>query len=46
MARDTEVRQRILKVLKDSLSLNLGEEEMAGVDSLDALFGMDSMATL
>lgn len=46
MAHDIDVRIRILRILKVSLSLNLSEEEAAGADSLDAFFGMDSMATL
>jgi acyl carrier protein len=46
MAHDTDIRHRVLRVLRSSLSLNLSEEEAGGADSLDAFFGMDSMATL
>jgi len=44
--RDAEIRERILRVLREALALNLREEEMAGALRLDELTGLDSMATL
>jgi len=46
MERNADIRRRVLQVLRDSLSVNLSEEEMAGAVRLEELFGMDSMAAL
>lgn len=46
MERDTEIRERILRVLRETLSLNLGAEDMAGALRLEELAGLDSMAAL
>jgi acyl carrier protein len=41
-----EISRRIRNVFNNSLSLGLGEEELAHSDRLDAIAGMDSIALL
>ena len=42
----TEIEQRVRRVLRDALSLNASDEELARVKRADDLLGLDSIATL
>ena len=41
-----DIRARILQVILRELELNIGDDELQRADSLDELFGMDSVAIL
>lgn len=46
MEGDAAIRERVLRVARDALSLNLEDEDTAGALRLDELAGIDSMAAL
>ena len=42
----SDIDQRVRKVLRDTLALNVSDQELAAVKRADELLGLDSIATI